>query len=322
MELFITTIVIFVTSLLVLEMIYHAYKIARYPTLSKTRKRLKSLTSEVQETGTMDLVSVKIISSVPLLEKTLRRVPKINRLIHLHEQANTKYPLGVFVLLSFVLGLTGHLGSFLMMENYVTSSIVALFMFGIPFYYLILKRKRRIVKFEKQFPEGLELIARALRAGHAITSGMALAAEEFDDPLGNEFGLVIDEIKFGSSITEALKNFADRMDSLEVKYFVVSLIIQRESGGNLSEIIEKIAYIIRERFKFQRKIRALAGEGKLSAIILIALPFVVVTALRFMNPKYIEVLFIHPVGKLLIGIAGCMIVFGILVMKRMINIKV
>ena len=322
MKLFVATIIIFVTSLLVLEMIYYAYKVARYPTLGKTRKRLKSLINEEQETGPMDLVSVKMMSSVPLLDRILRRVPKIHRLIHLHEQANMKYPLGVFVLLALVLGLTGHLGCFLITGNYAVSSVVALFMFGIPFYYLILKKKRRIDKFQKQFPEGLELIARALRAGHAITSGLALAAEEFDDPLGTEFERVIDEINFGSSITEALKNFADRIGCLEVKYFVVSLIIQRDSGGNLSEIIEKIAHIIRERFKFQGKIRALAGEGKLSAIILIALPFVVISALRFMNPKYIEVLFIHPVGRLLMGVAGSMMILGILVMRRMINIKV
>jgi tight adherence protein B len=230
--------------------------------------------------------------------------------------------LGVFILLAIVLGMAGYLVCFLMTWNYVVSSTIALFLCGIPFYYLMLKRKRRIDKFQKQFPEGLELISRALRAGHAITSGMALAAEEFDDPLGSEFGLVIDEINFGSSITDALKNFADRIGCLEVKYFVVSLIIQRESGGNLSEIIEKIAHIIRERFKLQGKIRALAGEGKFSAIILIALPFVVIAALRLTNPKYIDVLFSHPVGRLLVGIAGCMMAIGMLVMKRMINIKV
>jgi tight adherence protein B len=213
-------------------------------------------------------------------------------------------------------------GGFLIFRNYPISCATALLTCGSPFYYLLLKKKIRIEKFQKQFPEGLELIARALRAGHAITSGMALAAEEFEDPLGREFATVIDEINFGNSITDALKNFAERIGCLEVKYFVVSLIIQRESGGNLAEIIENIATVIRERFKLQGKIRALSGEGKLSAMILIALPLLVITAFKFMNPGYIDVLFSHPLGRLMMVVAGIMMAAGVLVMKRIINIKV
>ena len=322
MKLLVSTIIIFVTSLLVLEMVFYAYKVVRYPNLGKTRRRLKALITGENEPEPVDLTSVKTLSSVPMLDRLFMHLPKVKYLIHLQEQANVKYPLGVFILSSMVIGLTGYLSGFLIFRNYVSACATGLFICGIPFYYLLLKKKIRIEKFQRQFPEGLELIARALKAGHAITSGMALAAEEFDDPLGGEFSLVIDEINFGSSITDALKNFAERIGCLEVKYFVVSLIIQRESGGNLAEIIENIAHVIRERFKLQGKIRALSGEGKISAIILIALPMIVITAFKFMNPGYINELFSHPLGRLMTLIAGIMMTLGVLVMKKMINIKV
>ena len=177
-------------------------------------------------------------------------------------------------------------------------------------------------KFQKQLPEGLELIARSLRAGHAFTSGMKLAAGEFDDPLGPEFTETLDEINFGVSVSDALKNLARRVDCPDLKYFVVSVILQRETGGNLAEIIESIGYIIRERFKLKGKIRILAAEGKLSAIILVAIPFFIFFVLRLTSPKYINALLFEPAGRIMCAVALVMMVMGIFVMKKMIAIKV
>jgi tight adherence protein B len=177
-------------------------------------------------------------------------------------------------------------------------------------------------KFESQLPEGLELIGRALRAGHALTGGIKLAADEFDDPLGPEFEKTLDEINFGISVTDALKNLAGRIDCPDLRYFIVSVILQRESGGNLAEIIDNIAYLIRERFKFRGKVQVLSAEGKLTAIILVALPFFVLIVLYFMNPAYLSVLFDESAGRIVVGIALSMMVVGIIVIKKVINIKV
>ena len=151
--------------------------------------------------------------------------------------------------------------------------------------------------FERQLPDGLGLIARALRAGHAFTSGMKLAADEFGDPLGPELQDTLDEINFGVSVPEALKNLARRVDCPDLSFFVVSVILQRETGGNLSEIIENLAALMRERFRFRGKVRTLSAEGKLSAVVLLLIPFVLFGFLYLTNRPYVESLMFDPIGK-------------------------
>jgi tight adherence protein B len=188
--------------------------------------------------------------------------------------------------------------------------------------YLHLLKQKRIEKFRSQFPEALDLIARALKAGHSFNSGMKLAADEFDDPLGPEFDETLGEINFGVSVTNALKNLTKRIECLELKYFVVAVILQRETGGNLSEITERLANLIREKFKFQGKVRTLSAEGRLSAVILVLIPFVFATYLHFSNPEYMGLLFSEPIGRIMVGAAVILMAIGILVMKKMVTIKV
>jgi tight adherence protein B len=192
----------------------------------------------------------------------------------------------------------------------------------LPFLYISYKRKKRIQKFERQLPDAMELIARALKAGHDFASGLKMVAEEFGDPIGTEFDKTVNEINFGVGVAEALKNLPKRIDCPDFKFFIISVILQRESGGNLAEILGKIAYLIRERFKLQNRVQVLAAEGKLSAIILIAIPFVIAFALTLLNPEYIKTLVIDPIGKILVTFAFLMMIIGIFVMKKMIQIKV
>ena len=128
-------------------------------------------------------------------------------------------------------------------------------------------------KFERQLPEALELVSRSLKAGHAFTGGLKMVAEEFGDPVGVEFGRTLDEINFGVGVPEALTNLTQRIECEDLKFFAVSVIIQRETGGNLAEILESLGRLIRERFKFQGRVRVLSGEGRISAIVLVAIPF-------------------------------------------------
>ena len=201
--------------------------------------------------------------------------------------------------------------------------MAAAILFGVaPLYYLQIKKKRRMRRFLEQLPDGLELIARGLRAGHAFTTGMKLAAENFDDPLGTEFEETLDEINFGISVPDALKNLAHRVDCPDLSFFVVSVVIQRETGGNLAEIIDSIARIIRERFKFEDKLRVLSGEARFSAKVLVALPLCVLVALRFLNPDYGNVMYEEPLGRFMLAGAACMMLFGIFVMSRMVKIEV
>ena len=177
-------------------------------------------------------------------------------------------------------------------------------------------------KFQGQLPEALDLIARALKAGQALSGALKMVADEMDDPIGHEFDKALNEINFGVGVSEALKNLANRVDCLDLKFFIIAVVIQRETGGNLAEILENIARIIRERFKLHGRIRILAAEGKLSAIILTGLPFMAAFVLFFASPTYIQILAGDPLGRVLAGVGISLMILGIFSMKRMIAIKV
>ncbi|MCG2688042.1 type II secretion system F family protein [Candidatus Parcubacteria bacterium] len=177
-------------------------------------------------------------------------------------------------------------------------------------------------KFEAQLPDAIDLIARSLKAGHAFSTGLKMIADEFDDPIGPEFSMVIDEINFGTGFSDAMKNLSSRVDCPDMKFFIIAVILQRETGGKLAEIIENISYIIRERFKLKNKVRAISAEGRISMMILVLLPFALLSALYLINPEYIMTLFVEPTGKIMVTIAGFMMMLGVIIMKKMINIKV
>ncbi|MDL2122418.1 MAG: type II secretion system F family protein [Deltaproteobacteria bacterium] len=315
-------VIIFAVSIFVIEMLFYAYKTIRDPDRKKIRKRLKTFSYKESKKELPDILQKKVLSDVPLLNKILLHVPGRQYFNRLLQQANVQYPLGFFILLTIFLAITSYCVSSLITRNKVFVLIITLLLAGTPFFYLCLKKKKRMEKFQRQLPEGLELIARSLKAGHAFPSSMKMAADEFDDPLGPEFEETINEINFGVNVPDALKNLAERVNCDDLKFFVISVILQRETGGNLAEIIEGLAYIIRERFKLYGKIRTLAAEGKISAIILSSLPFVVMIALQFTSPAYIRILFSDPAGKIILGISAFMMALGIFVMKKMVNIEV
>jgi tight adherence protein B len=312
---------IFIVSVFVIEMCYYAYSTIRNPDQRKVRKRLKRFAYNEYGRGT-NILRKRALSEVPFLNRLFLRIHLLRRLDRVLQQADLRSPLGVFILLTLFMVVIGFLAVSLFTRNLLLSIGVATVLGVLPVIYVSLKKERRIKKFQRQLPDALELVARALRAGHAFSSGMKLAADEFDDPLGPEFEATLDEINFGVSVPDALKNLSNRVDCPDLRYFVISVIIQRETGGNLAEIIESIAYLIRERFKLEGRIRVLAAEGKLSAIILVALPFFVVLALRFSNPDYIEALVTDPMGKAMAVAGAFLMIVGIFVMKRMIQIKV
>jgi tight adherence protein B len=193
---------------------------------------------------------------------------------------------------------------------------------GVPFLYLYVKKQRRMQKFERQLPDTLEMIARALKAGHAFTGGLQMAAEEFDDPAGTEFGKTLEEINFGIAVPEALKGLAERVNCPDLKFFVVAVLIQRETGGNLAEIMENLAYLIRERFKLHGKVKVLASEGKFSAFVLVVIPFLLFLYFYINQRDYIMLLYTDPMGRAMVAGALVMMVTGTLIMRRMVRIRI
>lgn len=322
MEQFIIGATLFIVLVIVVELLIYGYKNMRSPNRAKIRKRLrKSVYAEDNQAGT-DILRKRVLSEIPFLNRLLLKTPGILKLDNLISQANATYPIGFFILLALFLAVLGFLVGNTVIKNRLLAVMLMFLCGSFPFLYLLILKQKRTEKFKKQLPEALDLMSRALKAGHAFTNGLKLAADEFNDPLGPEFAEVLDEINFGVSVSNALRNLAKRVECPEIKYFVVGVILQRETGGNLAELMGILAFLIREKFKFQGKVRTLSAEGRLSAFILIALPFGIAGWMWFSNPKYLDPLLTDPIGKIMIIGAAIMMVFGIIVMKKMVTIEV
>ncbi|MGD9364238.1 MAG: type II secretion system F family protein [Desulfobacteraceae bacterium] len=287
----------------------------------KIRKRLKQYASLQQSDGSLDIVRKRLLSKSPFVHHVLQHIPGVRRMDRLVLQTNADHQLDFYLLCILAAAVVGFAVAKIFLHQTLPALGIALALSLLPVLHLIQLKQKRILKFQKQLPEGLELISRALKAGHAFTSGMKLAADQFNDPLGPEFEETLDEINFGVSVPDALRNLARRIDCKEIKYFVVAVILQRETGGNLAEIIESLAYLIREKFKLMGKVEALTAEGKMSAVILVLLPFFIIAYLRIVNGEYLNLLFSEPVGRMMLAGAGVMMAAGILVIRKMIKIK-
>ena len=191
-----------------------------------------------------------------------------------------------------------------------------------PMFWLSFRRKRRLKKFAAQLSDALELIARALRAGHSLAAGFQLVSQEMSDPLAKEFNRVFEEQNLGVPLEEALEGLSDRIPNLDLRFFCTAIILQRTTGGDLAEILDKIGKLIRERFQIWGQVQALTGEGRLSGIVLLALPPLLFLAVWRLNPDYVGVLFTDPMGKQMLLGALVMQVLGALVIRKIVNIKV
>jgi tight adherence protein B len=191
-----------------------------------------------------------------------------------------------------------------------------------PFLYVKTKRTRRLRKFEEMFPEALDLVSRALKAGHAFATGLKMVADEMDDPVGPEFRKTFDEQNFGLPLKDALANMTDRMPSLDVRFFATAVLIQRETGGNLSEILENLAHVVRERFKILRQVRVYTAHGRLTGYVLLALPVFLAIALMFINPEHMQLLFRNRIGHMMLIACVIMQTVGYFWIKQVIKIEV
>jgi tight adherence protein B len=314
---------IFATVVFLFEGVYYAYQVLsrRGKETQRIKERIQEWTakSEVQQ---LDIVRNQSLSDIPWLHDLLVPIKKLNRLRRLHERGNNTLPFGTFLLGSLLIAiLIGGVCLQFHIHLIVALASVAVGA-SLPFGYLYWVKTKRMAKFQRQLPEALELIARALRAGHAFFVGLKLVGEEFPEPIGPEFKRAFDEISMGISVPQALQNLADRVDCLDVKFFVTSVSVQRETGGNLAEIIESLGLLIRKRFELYMKIKALSAEGKLSAIILFALPLVLGPLLYRMNSEYIGLLFTDPLGHTMLMTGAALMIVGSFVTKKMINFEV
>ncbi|MFD2365231.1 type II secretion system F family protein [Pseudoduganella sp. GCM10020061] len=256
------------------------------------------------------------------LDEFLHALPGAARVDRLLVQAGLPW------LVSRALGLTAGallLGVALVMTFPVplpAAACIILMLASIPYGILVRARTKRMKKIEEQLPEAADFISRALRAGHSFANVLQMAGTELPEPLGVEFRTAHEEIHYGVPMTDALHNLAVRVPLTDVRYLVIAVVIQRESGGNLAEILASISAIIRQRLQLRARVRVLSAEGRLSAWVLSLMPFVIVAAMSIVNPKYISVLWNHPSGVTIIWLGLTMILVGIAWLRGVIHIRV
>jgi tight adherence protein B len=248
--------------------------------------------------------------------------PKLPSLQRLFEQADCNIKATTLTGIGLALGLGGTGVAVVMRCPLYLAPLVGLILFLTPFAWLMNKRRARLKKIAMQLPEALELVARALRAGHSLAAGMHVVAEEAPAPIADEFGRVYEEQKLGIPIETSMNSMCERVPNMDLRFFVTSVAIQRQTGGDLAEILDKIGYVIRERFRILGQVKALTGEGRLSGVVLIALPFVLLGVMMWIQPSYISVLWTDPRGIKMSLVALGSQILGAVVIKKIVDIKV
>jgi tight adherence protein B len=298
-----------------------AYRLLAPRGTDRAIERIQNWSTPAEKTQ-LEILRKEALSDIPWLNELLKEARHLKPFRTLHQQADCRLPLGTFVLSAFLLALGGMWLALSMRQTILFALVLAAALGTLPYGYLHWLKNQRLAMFERQLPEALELVSRALRAGHAFSVGLKMVGEETADPVGKEFRRVFDEVSMGVSLPQALENMTERLDSVDLRFFVTSVLVQRETGGNLAEIIDSLAGLIRQRFELQLRVKALSAEGRMSAIVLLGLPIVVGVALFKMNPDYMGLLFTDPIGQNLATVGSIMMVVGALVMKRMVTIKV
>jgi tight adherence protein B len=289
----------------------------------KVRDRLRALGLENADDERVELVRrSSSMSDVPWFNRMLENMKLAANLRRLIRQADAKGTPGTYMLASALLGLAGLYAAALATGNPLGSAVIAYVCGSLPVFMLKRKKAKRMERFTQQLPEALDLMTRALKAGHTFNGAMRMVADEFDDPIGAEFRQTLEEINYGKDADQSLTDLLHRVDCPDLKFFVVSVNIQRETGGNLAEIISNIARLVRERFELFGQVRVLSAEGRMSAMILTALPFVVASALYIINPEYMSLLYKEELGRAMAMGAVVSMTLGIFVIRRMIRITI
>jgi tight adherence protein B len=253
------------------------------------------------------------------LEAITPNLPSLQKIM---EQADAHIKASTLFGIGMLLAVLGATGSWLARVPWFLAPLAGLVAFIIPFLWLLNKRRKRLKTFAAQLPDALELVARALRAGHSLAAGMHVVAEEMPSPIADEFGRVYEEQNLGIPLEDSMRAICDRVPNLDLRFFVTSVAIQRQTGGDLAEILDKIGYVIRERYRILGQVKALTAEGRLSGVVLIALPFLLFFVMLHIKPDYVQMLWTDPLGIKMSVFGLIAQIVGAIVIKKIVDIKV
>ncbi len=270
----------------------------------------------------VQLAREELLSEIPWLNRSLVKIAFTSRLKRIIDQADLNITVMALVLFSGIAGALGFLATYMVSPSLLLQLVVGLLAGSFPFLHVMSKRKKRMKCFLQLLPDALDLMGRGLSAGHAFTEALHMVATEMPDPIAGEFRKTYDEQNLGLSLKLALDNLVHRMPLLDLRMCVTAILIQRETGGNLSELLEKVAHTIRERFRIQEDLKTLTLSSRWSAWLLCALPVGLAVYMSAMNPDYMEVMWRDPRGHRLLAVAAIMQVLGMLMVKKIMHIKI
>ncbi|UQV47352.1 type II secretion system F family protein [Janthinobacterium lividum] len=314
---------IFIAVVLLVTGLYQSWNNVRGPESERVARRLRVMSAGAHagEQST-SMIKQRLLSETPALQKLLLEVPRVHALDRLLEQSGLMWSVAQWAMLVLLAFLVGLVGASLIDLPWLLRLVVAAACALLPFYYIERAKARRLQRIGQQLPDALELMSRALRAGHAFPTALKMVGEEMNAPLADEFRIAFDEVNFGIAMPDALMNLATRVPSTDVRYFVIAVLIQRETGGNLSELLDSISHIIRERIKLLGQVRVLSAEARLSAWILALLPFGAAAMIQLTNPTFLELLYRDPGGQKMLGGAMFLMLLGVIIMRKIIHIRV
>jgi tight adherence protein B len=315
-------VLVLVAVLLLLQAGYMLWRNQRGPAARRIEKRLHLLAAASDKTRQAQLLKERMLSEVPLLSRWLLRMPRLQGLDQLLVQAGLDWTVSRLLLGCGALALSCLALMWLVLaQPFALALFVALLAGALPLLFAAHRKAGRLNRLEKQLPDALDLVVRALRAGHSFASALNMIGEEMAEPVAGEFRAVHDEISFGVSMQQALTNLTVRIPSTDLRYFVVAVLIQRDSGGNLTELLSNLSQLMRERLKLAAKVRVMSTEGRLSAWILGLMPFVLGSLMYWANPAFMMPLWTDPIGQSMLKYLLIMMFFGALIMRELIKIR-
>ncbi len=301
-----------------------AMKLPALMTQRRVQARMDDVIRHTEPAGgaPFEIVKARAEGVLPAVDRAVADTPAGSWLARLLEQSGSKSGVSTVLVASLALGLA--VGFTLSAVFRHPAGMLPGFLIGASMPFLVLMRKRgaRMRRFEEQFPEALDLLSRAIKAGHAFQTAMGMVADEASDPIGPEFRKAFEEQNYGLPLKDALNNLAERVPLLDVRFFVTAVLIQRETGGNLSEILDNLAYVVRERFKILRQVRVYTAHGRMTGYVLLGLPAFLAIALMFINPDHMNTLFRERVGHMLIAVTVVMQTIGYFWIRKVVTIEV
>ena len=268
------------------------------------------------------LVRDEQLSKIPALDTLLRRSARVSAMQDSLLQAGMKFRAGNFLVLCAGCGVLAAFVVVVLSRNPAIAWAALVIGAFLPYAVVSYRRQKRFERIEELFPEAIDTLARAVRAGHAFTTALEMISNEISEPLAGEFRKLFEEQKFGMPVRDALMNLTQRVPLVDVKFFVTAVMLQRETGGNLAEILDNLSYVIRERFKIQRQVRVHTAQGRLTMALLMAMPPTVVAVLLTFSPDFVKPLFYDPFGHILLVVAITLQTVGYFVIRKIIKIQV